>query len=135
MAVCGFLLGLFSAAAAAQRMPVPIIDYPDQAVMTGSGKPVTAEMVKDAIVRAANRQKWTMTYSPSGDRMLATLVVRNKHTVMVGIAYSADAYSLKYDSSINMNYRVQDGTPVIHPFYNTWVQNLVTAIQMELKQL
>ena len=60
--------------------------------------------------------------------------MRNKHTIVVNISVAADTYSVKYQSSINMNYAVVDGRPVIHPNYNKWVQTLVDGIGAELKK-
>jgi len=65
---------------------------------------------------------------------------------MVEIVYSADKYSVTYRDSINMNYHSEakydsrlpnSGAnratgPVIHPAYNTWVQELKDAIRIEL---
>lgn len=132
----------------AQRLAVPIVDHPDVAVATGSGKRLQAEQVKAAILAAAKEKGWGLAFEPSG-KVLATLVVRNKHTVMVEIAYSAEKYSLTYRDSINMKYSPgsdrtpydlsssmrgyrQPAGPVIHPFYNDWVRELKDAIRLEL---
>ncbi len=147
----GLLLvaGLAAGPAHAQRQPVPIIDHPDVPIATSSGKPLPTEKVKEAIQAAAKAKGWTLAYE-SGDKILATLVVRNKHTVMVEIAYSAEKYSLRYRDSINMKYLPGAGRnpsydqasamrgyqqgpgPVIHPFYNDWVRELRDAIRLEL---
>jgi hypothetical protein len=42
---------------------------------------------------------------------------------------------VKYADSVNMNYRVEGGTPVIHPSYNQWVDQLIQAIGGELRKL
>jgi len=138
--------------AVAQRLAVPIINHPDVAVATSSGKPVQADQVKQAIQAAAKAKGWALAFAPGG-KVLATLVVRNKHTVVVEIAYSAERYSLMYKDSVNMKYAPHaqsdshinsvnntytrggyDG-PVIHPFYNNWVQDLQDAIRQELLKL
>lgn len=133
---------LGASSAYAQRTPVSIVNYPNIPVATT--KPVQAGQVKKAIQDAALRKGWTLV-DEAGDKMLATLVVRNKHTVMVQITYSADKYSITYRDSINMNYhkeahydsrmpRPSSGAtgPVIHPAYNTWVQEFKDAIRIEL---
>jgi hypothetical protein len=141
-----FACALAAGPAQAQRTPVPIVNHPNVAVVTSSGKPIQAEQVKQAIQEAARVKGWTLAYEP-GDKILATLVVRNKHTVMVEIAYAADKYSLTYRDSVNMNYQAnyspdprspaaRNGPrvrgPVIHPFYNDWVRELKDAIRVEL---
>ena len=132
----------------AQRTPVSIVNYLNIPAAPASGKPVQAEQVKKAIQDAATAKGWTIA-DEAGNKMFATLVVRNKHTVMVEIAYSAQKYSLKYRDSVNMNYHgearydsrlpsARNGYtprgPVIHPAYNTWVQELKAAIDASLLQ-
>lgn len=141
-----FVCVLGASSVYAQRTPVSIINYPNLPIATASGKPIQAEQVKKAIQDAALRKGWTLG-NDTGDKLLATLVVNNKHTVMVEIAYSADKYSLTYRDSVNMNYHSEarfdsrmpnarnastPSGPVIHPAYNTWVQELKDAIRGEL---
>jgi hypothetical protein len=59
--------------------------------------------------------------------------VRN-HTVIVDIVPGPDSYSVRYADSINMKYGVENGSPVIHPFYNKWVDELIDSIRVELKK-
>ena len=140
------LLGMLSTVAIGQRALAPIIDYKDQPVVTGSGKPVSAEQVRDAIVAAGKRLNWQMAFT-ANNGLVGTLVVSNKHTISVEIGVAADKYSVKYRSSINMRYgvtgkppypnaanAVREGLPGIHPAYNDWVKDLVTAISDELKK-
>jgi hypothetical protein len=138
------------------RETVPIIEHNDIPVITGSGKPITAEQVRNAITAAAASHKWDVRKSSSPDVLTATLVVRGKHTVVASIPYSTEKFSIRYQSSINMKYELADpaptgsidlaklnaptkdirpGTPMIHPFYNKWVQDLLQAIQVDLKRL
>ena len=140
-------LGLLSTTAIAQRALVPIVDHKDISVATSSGKPVTAEQVRDTIVAAGKKLNWDMAFAADGG-LVGTLVVANKHTISVDIGITAAKYSVKYRSSINMKYGTSgaphysrgnapstEGVPVIHPAYNQWVQSLVTAIDAELRKL
>lgn len=132
------IVALLATAFVAQaREAVEIIDYLDNAVVTGSGKTITADQVKNAITAAAQTRNWQVTRAPKGDGLQAVLQVRGKHTVVVDIAYSAQAYSIKYQSSTNMKYSYAPDTNVrvIHPFYNRWVAELREAIRMELNRL
>lgn len=153
----GFLAaGLFFCSAAHAREPVPVVNHIDVPVMTSSGQPVTADKVRDAIIKGAEKKDWMVTQSPNGELLSAKLVVRNKHTVVVSIPYSAERFSIKYQDSINMNYKLSDGppasqvgymqynspsqgtpagTPLIHPGYNSWVNYLLMSIKDELKAL
>lgn len=126
---------LLSAGAHAQRQPVPIVNHENLAVAVSSSKPPTAEAVQKVIVGAAQARKWTVTRVPEGSKIHAKLFVRNKHTVVVEIENTESAFSVRYVSSIDMKYGVVDGVPVIHPFYNRWVNELIESIRTELARL
>ena len=108
------------------RKPAVVADIQDMS--TGSGK--TAAQVKDAIIRAASANRWTVR--EDGGRLEATLNVRNKHRIVVDIPFDADKYSLLYKNSSNMNYAACEGERFIHPNYNVWVDRLNKSIQSEL---
>jgi hypothetical protein len=80
-----------------------LVEYPDLPVATGSGKAVTAEQVKQAIVEAATQRRWMLAYAPQGGLIEASLSW-GKHTISVNITYDASSYSIKYLNSVNMNY-------------------------------
>jgi len=117
------------ASAAHARSSVPIINHENLPTVSAVGKAVSSEQVKQAIVMAATSKGWTTTLDQSG-AIVATLIVRNKHTISVTIPYVEDKFSVIYRDSTNMNY----SNGVIHPHYNSWVQNLVTAIRSELSR-
>lgn len=129
-----FLAMVFIAGPASARRLVPIVNHSDIAIVASSGKTVTAAHVKQAIMVGAAAKGWTTAEQEDG-KLLATVNVRSKHTVMVLIAYTPAKYSLTYQNSIGMNYDQQDGQPVIHPSYNKWVQGLQEAIRTELFKL
>ena len=131
------------------RAPVPVINYENVAIATATGKPLQTEQVKQAISLAATSKGWTVAYSADGS-LLATLVVHNKHTIVVKIDYDASKYSINYNDSKNMKYGIIDvqstivssnqdqshnGQAEIHPYYNKWVQDLKDAIGKELLKL
>jgi hypothetical protein len=118
----------------AQRAPVPIIDHANVPISTGSGKPASLEAIKRAIVDggANGERKWV--FVPHGNGLRGTYKVRT-HTVVVDVTPGKDAFSLKYADSINMKYEIYNGTPVIHPFYNRWVDELLKAISVEMTKL
>lgn len=119
------------------REAVPIVDYLDNAILTSSGKALTADQVKNAIVAGATARGWQTTKGTKGDELQATLHVRGKHTVVVTITYSAQAYSIQYQSSTNMKYShaADTNVRVIHPFYNRWVSELREGIRTELSRI
>lgn len=124
---------LFAAPVSA-RETVAIVNYDNLVVATNSGKVLVAEQVKQAILAAAGAKSWSIAYQADG-KLLATLNVRGKHTVMVGISYTAEQYSLRYKDSTNMKFGEREGRAVIHPYYNKWVQELKEAIRIELLKL
>ncbi len=116
------------------RGSVPVVNYENVTVTTGSGKPATAEQVRQAFISGTAGRGWTYTQAGEG-KLLASLVVRNKHTVSAEIVYSGDKFSVTYTGSVNMNYELRDGKPVIHPNYNNWVANMLSDVRVELTRL
>jgi hypothetical protein len=109
------------------RGSVPVVNYENVVVTTGSGKPATAEQVRQAFISGTAGRGWTYTQAGEG-KLLANLVVRNKHTVSAEIVYSGDKFSVTY-------YELKDGKPVIHPNYNNWVTNMLSDVRVELSRL
>lgn len=128
------LLCTVFATPAIAREPVAIINHENLSVMTGSGQALSKDQVRQAIMAAAGNKQWSVSGQADG-KMNVTLNVRGKHTVVVEISYTPTAYSLIYRDSSNMKYTVQEGVPMIHPFYNRWVNDLREAIRLELNKL
>ncbi len=116
------------------RPPVPVQDFPDQAVGTASGKKPTLEQVAQAITAAATSKQWAVAKQADGS-LLATRVVKGKHTIVATVSFTPERYSVLYHSSDNMNYQVLNGVPSIHPNYNVWARELVEAIRVEVSKL
>jgi len=120
---------------AAARSPVPVVDHDSIAVVTGSGKPISATEVGDAIARgAAGGRRSGVVARSSPSRMRATYSVRT-HAISVDIEYTEQAYSIHYAGSDNMKFSMENGVKLIHPFYNNWVQELMRSISAELSKL
>lgn len=127
---------LAASAVHAQRHPVPIIDRPDVPAVSASGKPVSSEALRQAIIAggANGPRKWSIVPAGDGKALRGTYIVR-AHTVVVEIVPGSSSYSLRYADSNNMKYGIENGKPVIHPFYNDWVDQLIRAIDAEVKKL
>ena len=98
----------------------------------GAHKNITENQMHDAIVKACADHSWRVS-EPSPNTIEATIVVRNKHTVVVSIPYTATHYNINYKSSINMEYKTKsDGSSSIHPNYNNWVSRLDKAIRQNV---
>ena len=105
----------------------PIQNVTDAPVPAASGKPLGAEDVKKAIIRAGGTLGWKMDEQAPG-KIVGTLNVRT-HTAVVEIPYSARSYSINYKSSVNLS---EEGGQTIHNNYNGWVKNLDKGIQAQL---
>jgi len=88
----------------------------------------TSEQVKKIIIQECAILGWNAK-DKDANTIVASILVRNKHYVVVEIPYTATTYSIKYVSSKNMEATV-DGK--IHPNYNSWVSNLNNAINGKL---
>lgn len=130
-----FLLAFAVSGAAFARTPEPVVNLVDQAVTPASGKVLTADEVKQAIGKVAQEKKWVVTPLPDGKLNASLSWNGNKHTIVVEIACDAGRYSVTYKDSINMNYLVKDGQPVIHPYYNRHVNTLRDAIRVEMMRM
>src|SRR5512142_2671660 len=125
---------LVSASPAYGRAPVPVENFPNQAIATASGKKPTLEQVQQAITAAATGKQWSLAKQADGS-FLATRVVRGKHTIVATVAFTPEQYSVLYHSSDNMKFEMYNGVPHIHPNYNVWARELVDAIRIELSKL
>jgi hypothetical protein len=105
------LAGLVASTAQA-RSSVPIVNHDTIAITTGSKRAPSADEMSAAITRGGqgSRYPWTVTAGGPG-QLVATTVVREKHTASVDIRFSATSYSVTYRDSQNMNYKVSNGVP------------------------
>ena len=104
----------------------PIQNVTDASVPS-SGKPLSNDEVRKAIMRAGTTLGWKMNADAPG-KITATLDVR-KHSAVVEIPYSSKSYSINYKTSVNLE-AGSDGT--IHNNYNGWVKNLAKGIDAQL---
>lgn len=134
LSVVFLLIATLVTGPALARQSVPIVNVENAPVVTGSGNAPTLAQIKQSIVAAGAIQNWKVSDAENGT-LNATLVVRGKHYMTIEIPYTTEQYSLIYKSSVNLNYEVLDGVPVIHPNYNKWVQTFSNNIRLELKKL
>src|SRR5688572_6298961 len=104
----------------------PIYNVADAPVTSASGKALTNDQVKQAIIRAGAALGWVMKEAGPG-KLTANLAVR-KHTAEIEIPYSSKAYSINYKNSTNLD----AGDGKIHKNYNGWIQNLSKGINAQL---
>ena len=104
----------------------PIMNIPDTPVVTGEGKPLTPDQVRNAIVAAGNGLGWVMT--PVAPDVVNGRLSLRTHLAIVDVRYTATTYSITYKDSTNLDY--QNGQ--IHKNYNGWIENLDHGIHNEL---
>lgn len=105
---------------------MPIQNVSQAPATSASGKSLSKDQVRGAIVRAGAALGWQM--KDEGSNMLVGTIQLRKHVAVVEIPYSANNYSIKYRSSQNLDEK--GGT--IHKNYNGWIQNLTRGINAQL---
>jgi hypothetical protein len=104
----------------------PIMNVDNAIVPSTSGKSMTQEQVRAAIIRAGSALGWQMK-DEGPNKLVGTLNLRT-HTAVVDIPYSATTFSIKYRSSVNLD----ESGGSIHKNYNGWIQNLYKGINTQL---
>lgn len=117
---------LAAAVLAACNNMAPIQNVGNVTVSAQANKPLTAEQVRAAIVRAGAGLGWIM--KEVGPGKLNGILLLRTHTAEVDIGYSASEYSITYKSSTNL----QQAGSQIHKNYNGWIQNLNRGINAQL---
>jgi uracil phosphoribosyltransferase len=120
------LAGIALVLAVAGCGTVPIQNVDQAPVPTASGKTLTKEQVRIAIIRAGDNLGWKIT--DEGPNMMVGKLALRKHLAVVEIPYTAGTYSIKYRSSVELDEK--DGK--IHKNYNGWIQNLTRGINSQL---
>ena len=120
------LATLAIAVAVAGCNSVPILNVDQAPAISASGKPLSRDQVRAAIVRAGAALGWQM--KDEGPNMIVGNIMLRNHTATIEIPYNANSYSIKYRASTNLEEK--GGT--IHKNYNGWVQNLTRGINAQL---
>ena len=107
--------------------PTPIRNIENALINVSSSSYDLSDVTK-AIQRAGIGLGWQMKEETPG-HIVGTLNVR-RHIAVVDITYTLDNYSVNYKDSSNLKYN--PGANSIHRNYNSWVQNLINAINVQL---
>ena len=100
------------------------------------GCELSDEKVLQGINAGLIAKEWAMTDRETKGQVVAKIVVRSKHTLIVDIAYTNKAFDITYRSSDNLNYKVRDdGTTEIHKNVNKWMETLRKHIAKQLSGL
>jgi hypothetical protein len=104
----------------------PIRNVNDAPVVTGSGKPLTVDQVRVAIVGAGTGLGWTM--APTTPGLVTGRIALRGHTASIDVRYTPTTYSIAYKDSTNLDF----GDGRIHKNYNGWIENLNRDIRANL---
>ena len=129
--VAVLMAAMVSTAAFAGRT-LPLIE-PGRVALHASAAsaPVAARDVRRAVLTGGRLHDWQLKNEAPG--VLTLEAGHGTHRVTVDVNYDATGYEIKYRDSVEMNYDVEDGKPVIHPKYNKWVMDLDSAIRSEAR--
>lgn len=129
--------------------PVAMDSYENVPIVTATGVVLSSNQVRKTIVRAAESSNWKVENPSASGPVLAKYTYKEKHVAVVKISYTQRTYSIVYDSSVNLKYRIADGsdsyvlpgtvngtrsfypvgTKLIHGVYNQWINALREKIQ------
>ena len=97
---------------------------------------VPAGMSEAAVVQAIKRglagRDWQVLAEQPG-RIDADINVRNKHNARIRIDYNERDITIRYLSSINLDYSMHTGVPTIHRNYARWINFLQDDIARNLR--
>ncbi|MEP7181071.1 MAG: hypothetical protein ABI886_02645 [Betaproteobacteria bacterium] len=108
---------------------VPIYNVADAPVIVSTGRQVTMDEVKGAILRAGSRLGWQMSETSPG--LINARIALRTHTAGVDVKYSTKNFSIVYRESTNLE--ASGGN--IHKNYNGWIENLDRDIRAELARM
>jgi hypothetical protein len=131
LAACVVAGMLACAAPAAWASAQPLIEPDRVQFATGVAADAADQAaVHQAIVEAAGQRAWKIQDDKPGRLML--LAQTQTHIATVDVIYDGRGFQIKYNGSLDMDYAVEDGHPVIHPRYNRWISTLSNEIRRSL---
>ena len=117
---------VIAAAALTACTVAPIHNVSEAPVASATGRNLSNDQVRAAIVRAGAGLGWQMR--EEGPNMLVGTLNLRTHTAVVEIPYNTRTYGIRYRSSVNLH----EANGTIHKNYNGWIQNLTQAINAQL---
>ncbi len=97
------------------------------------GCELSDEQLIQGITLGLTGRGWAITSNDGQGKLVAQVVVRGKHTLIVDIQYDSRSFDINYRDSVNLEYRVRrNGRVNIHRNANSWMQNIQTDITAAL---
>lgn len=117
------------------RAAEPLVNIENASIAEVNSKPLSLSQIETVLLRAGAQRGWSVRKEGPG-KALATLNVRDKHSIVVAVIYTPGSMSFRYVDSDNMKFGTNsDGQRVIHPFYMKWVNTFFSDIKAELGRL
>lgn len=110
---------------------VPLQDVGRTLIVSTSDAAPTLINVRAAIINGAQSSGWQIVGDDS-NKLTLKYNKQGKHEVVVAAVYDTNGFELKYIDSTSMNFSEKNGTKMIHPNYNRWVQSLIKGITSNL---
>ena len=115
-------------ASVAHASAQPLLEPGRVALVDGAGSAASdPDSMRRAILDAAAVRNWKVLASESGKVTLHA--VTSTHAATVDVVYDADGFEIRYRDSVDMDYEVDGGHPMIHPRYNRWITTLGNEIR------
>jgi hypothetical protein len=146
------LLCVLAASGVGAAGNAPIVDLIAQPAQRADQKPAEVADIAKAFRAAGGALGWSFA-EQGPEHLVATIVVRGKHSAVVDIQMRRGEYDLKYRNSVNLRFKEVDaddsGQPLvamphqpslgsgktvrtIHSSYHRWVSNLTKGVAGEL---
>jgi hypothetical protein len=111
--------------AAAQAREAILVEPGRVTVHAAAGQEQKPETVRTALAIAGAVHGWVIAQEAPG-KLTLKYNKMGKHEIVVDAAYDATGFEIKYVNSTNMNFRKDPaGATMIHPNYNSWVNELI----------
>lgn len=79
---------------------------------------------------------WIIKSNDGAGNLVAQVIVRGKHTLVVDIKYDSTSFDINYKDSDRLKYKEKsDGTATIHRNANSWMENIQNDITAQLSAL
>ena len=97
---------------------------------------LSQEQVLQGITAGLIGRGWSVIENNGQGNLVAQIIVRAKHTLIVDIAYDDQSFDINYKDSDNLEFRIRrNGTANIHRNANSWMNNVREDITAQLLAL
>lgn len=124
--LAGLLLLVSSSTALAAGREVRLHEWPAVGMLTR----LSPDAIHAAVKAGATERKWQVTSERPG--YIELQITPRSHALSVSVSYDTNQYQVRYVASENLNFREERGQRYLHPSAISWVDNLISAINIQL---